>query len=345
MEASSTTINIVQPEMTEEQRLIAEIEALPRDARGNRIYPNKELKHTHMNTWGRYVAGCPKCEEMFPAGEGAEPAKKTVMLDPNAPPYVAPVVQATAEVRSEHIHPRNFGRYVAGCPRCEDLKAGAPTRGNNSDIARAKRVRRPNSGLSQLKSDGEPKQGLPLLKERIETAKLEREAARESAATERKIAEAKAETEIRLMEMQAAVEARAKLEQATAPTNSAEIAALKAQIELLMARQNVQTSGSSTDELVKIMLRREAETIQKEEVNRQRIATAREDMLRIGREQELVKAHREASCGHTKPNGVSAICASQIHNDGYLHPFCQRCGKTWARRRPSGDLMPTSVDA
>ena len=105
------------------------------------------------------------------------------------------------------------------------------------------------------------------------------------------------------------------------------------------------TASTSTEELVKIMLRREAKTIEKEEATLARIQASREDMLRVGREQEMQKQFREDHCSHTKENGRTAICNQQIHNDGYVHPFCQRCFKTFSKYRPQHDQMPTSVGA
>ncbi len=68
-------------------------------------------------------------------------------------------------------------------------------------------------------------------------------------------------------------------------------------------------------------------------------------MLLIAREQEVQKLQREAACSHTKENGRSAVCGQQIHNDGYVHPFCQRCFKTFPKYRPQQDQMPTSINA
>lgn len=136
----------------------------------------------------------------------------------------------------------------------------------------------------------------------------------------------------------------------------AEIAGLKALIQAALlapppapvtdpAPVPAAAASTSTDELVRLMLRRESEAMLKEEEAHKRMIASREDMLRIGREGELLKQQREANCQHTKENGRTAIYASQIFNDGMIHPFCCHCMKTFPPRRPAGDQMPTSVDA
>ena len=104
-------------------------------------------------------------------------------------------------------------------------------------------------------------------------------------------------------------------------------------------------SDDATRQLAEIMLRREAKQLLKDEETDKRKAEARADFLRVAKEQEAMKLARENSCSHTKENGRSAIAASQIHSDGFLHPFCMRCFKTFAKRRPNQAEMATSVEA
>lgn len=128
---------------------------------------------------------------------------------------------------------------------------------------------------------------------------------------------------------------------------------LEAEVERLKAElaksytQSVKPASSddATRQLAEIMLRREAKQLVKEEELEQRKAEARADFLRVAKEQEAQKQARENSCSHTKDNGRTAIAASQIHSDGMLHPFCMRCFKTFAPRRPNQAEMATSVEA
>lgn len=127
-----------------------------------------------------------------------------------------------------------------------------------------------------------------------------------------------------------------------------EIAALKA--ELAKAYSQAQPAKVSNDDatrqLAEIMLRREAKQAHKEEEAEARRLLAREQDLVAAKEQMVQKLAREAACestGHRKENGRSALAASQVHNDGFLHPFCMRCFKTFSKRRPNHEEMSTSV--
>lgn len=122
-----------------------------------------------------------------------------------------------------------------------------------------------------------------------------------------------------------------------APEIAETITALMDQIEKLKAgsASPVDAESSSTDKLVELMLRKEGRAIEEEELKLKRALESREQMLQIEREHIRQMDVMQTACTHTKPNGVTAICASQVHNDGMVHPFCQRCFKTWPPRAKS----------
>lgn len=138
----------------------------------------------------------------------------------------------------------------------------------------------------------------------------------------------------------AATEQTAAMAANVANSSAQTITALMDQIDKLKA---VIASGpavapvanNSTDELVRLMLRKEGQAIQKEELEAKRLLESREQMLKVEMERVHQDEIRQSACGHTKENGRSAICASQVHNDGMVHPFCQHCFKTWEPRLPS----------
>lgn len=66
MEASTTTLNISAP-------AAAPVEAAPAPVTN---FTNERVIHNHKNIFGRYVAGCRKCEELHPEGPPARKPKK-----------------------------------------------------------------------------------------------------------------------------------------------------------------------------------------------------------------------------------------------------------------------------
>lgn len=96
--------------------------------------------------------------------------------------------------------------------------------------------------------------------------------------------------------------------------------------------------------LLELLLRKEKKTLEKEEEDELRRLQAREDMIKVTMEAEAIKVRAQANCSHTKENGRSAVAQQQVHNDGYIHPFCMRCGKVFAKRRPTHEEMPTAVE-
>lgn len=57
------------------------------------------------------------------------------------------------------------------------------------------------------------------------------------------------------------------------------------------------------------------------------IERRRNEMIRIGKEEEEMKARTQAACNHLKPNGQMAV-GGQRYSDGKVKEFCLRCQKT-----------------
>ena len=135
----------------------------------------------------------------------------------------------------------------------------------------------------------------------------------------------------------AAVGAASEMTANIAKQSADTIAALMDQIDKLkrgeITPQGAQAKG--VDSLVELMLRKEGRAIEKEELELKRIQAGRVEMLRVEQEREAQTAAMQSHCTHTKENGITSICQQQIHNDGMVHPFCQRCFKTWPARQPS----------
>ena len=118
----------------------------------------------------------------------------------------------------------------------------------------------------------------------------------------------------------------------------------------LTVPSDIQLPKSRTEEdpmaeLVGIMLRKEAAQARKEQTQEERNATSREQMLAIEMQAIAMKEANQAACektGHVKENGRTAI-NGQIHNDGYYHPFCIRCFKTFKKVLPRGEFIQNSV--
>ena len=122
-----------------------------------------------------------------------------------------------------------------------------------------------------------------------------------------------------------------------AESSAATIRALQEQIDKLRSGEVTPAGAQSkgVDALVELMLRKESRAIQEEELERQRLLESREQMLKVEMERIRQDEARQAVCGHTKENGRTAICNQQVHNDGMVHPFCQRCFKTWPPHVPA----------
>ena len=111
-------------------------------------------------------------------------------------------------------------------------------------------------------------------------------------------------------------------------------------------------SSDTLEQLVRLMLAKQEKDVRKENDDDRRRAIAREDMLKVAKEQEQIIAIRQAQCGaeygrpgsHTKENGRSAI-NGQVHNDGLYHPVCFRCFKEFTPQRPGHEQISTSVTA
>lgn len=101
-------------------------------------------------------------------------------------------------------------------------------------------------------------------------------------------------------------------------------------------------SGDALSQLVQLMLAKEAKTIQKEQDDDARREEARQDMLRIAKEQEAQKLARQANCRHVKENGRSAI-NGQVHNDGLYHPICHHCFKEFTPVPPTGEKLQRGI--
>lgn len=59
-------------------------------------------------------------------------------------PYLNPLGQDDSGNLKGHTHPPNFGKKIEGCPRCQDLRLGAPPRrlhGGNRRQAEAAAMR------------------------------------------------------------------------------------------------------------------------------------------------------------------------------------------------------------
>lgn len=160
---------------------------------------------------------------------------------------------------ANHNHKPNFGRYVAGCPRCQEIHPNGPP----------------------------PKKS------------------------------------------------RAKKSEATGMTKDEMIAFLREQAPQVAA-------NTPLEQLVQLMLNKEAKVIQKENEEAKRKEAARQDMIRMTAEQEAVRIAAQNACGHVKENGRTAI-VGQVHNDGLYHPFCQRCMKTFPPRRPNQEQLSRAV--
>ncbi len=138
----------------------------------------------------------------------------------------------------------------------------------------------------------------------------------------------------------AATEQTAAMAAQMANSSSHTITALMDQIDKLTA---VIASGpavqpvatNSTDELVRLMLRKEGKAIEKEELEAARLLEAREQMLKVEMERIRQQEERQAHCGHTKENGRPSWMASQIHNDGMIHPVCSHCFMELEPRLPA----------
>lgn len=82
--------------------------------------------------------------------------------------------------------------------------------------------------------------------------------------------------------------------------------------------------SSQMDRLLEVLLAERAEKALETADQKMRRKLAQEQDIAMIKEQEAMKAARQAACTHVKENGKTAM-AGQIHNDGLVHLFCQRC--------------------
>jgi hypothetical protein len=112
------------------------------------------------------------------------------------------------------------------------------------------------------------------------------------------------------------------------------------------------TEPGTLEKLVQLMLNRESRTLQKEDADEKRKLQAREDMVKVAKEQEAMTKNIQDNCGweygrpgsHTKENGRTAV-NGQIHNDGLYHPICFHCFKAWPPVKPSSEQLRSGVVA
>lgn len=178
-----------------------------------------------------------------------------------------------------HSHGANFGKFIAGCPRCLWNREN-PDRESPSHKKRRKESVRP--------------------------------------------------------QVEAAV---------SAVTKEQILAILRENAPKVLTNAAAETQENTLQQLVKLMLARESRTLKKEEDTEARRLQMREEMVKVARENIANLERHQAACNHTKENGRSSVAQSQIHNDGYIHPFCMRCQKTFPKRRPYRDEQSTSVEA
>ncbi len=99
-------------------------------------------------------------------------------------------------------------------------------------------------------------------------------------------------------------------------------------------------------ELIQLLLRKEVAGLHKEEETAAKILQAREDMRRVESEKIAIEKQRQDDCerytGHKKENGRSAISGQQ-HNDGLIHPFCQRCFKQMTPYAPGKEQISNGL--